>query len=76
MVDCPERNRISRDIANANREENRLHRQGSGDRFEQFKKLQVACERVKRLREEYREHVGQHGCLSTTDSQMVADATG
>jgi hypothetical protein len=74
MVDCPERNRISRDIANAIRDESRLRRHVSGDRFEQFQKLRMARERVKRLREEYREHVTQHGCLPSGDTRLAADA--
>jgi hypothetical protein len=76
MVDCPERNQISRAIANAVREESHLRRVRTGDRFEQFQKVQTAREKVKRLREEYREHVIEHGCLPSDGATLAADAAG
>ena len=75
MVDCPERSRISRDIAMAVREEAHMRRQLEGDRLEQFHRFRSAREKLKRLREEYRVHITEHGCLPAEGSRMAADAS-
>jgi hypothetical protein len=74
MVDCSERQRLSLAISRAVRDEITARRKATADPAQELQLLLAAREKLRKLREEYRVHVAEHGCLPSGGASSAASS--